>query len=93
MFVLTLAKCLRAFKKAESNIGSPNFINMVHVDHDQHLLPIVIIVLGESGGIIIFNYRSILLFISMPETKTKAARWFIDKKIDPSGCGNRKIKT
>ena len=92
MFVLTLAKCLRALKKAESNTGSPNFINMVYVDHDQHLLPIVIIVLGESGAIIIFNFRSILLFISMPETKTKAARWSLIKKLTPLAVATEKSK-
>lgn len=64
---------------------------MVDVDRLSTSLPIVIDVLRESSDITIFNFRSIL-FLSMPEMKTKAAGWSLIKKLIPVAVATEKAE-
>ena len=75
-----IAKCLRALKKAESN-GIKSSSDMLD-GNDQHL-SMVINVLRDSRALTISIFRSILLFLTMPELKTKAGGWSLIRKLMP----------
>lgn len=75
-----IAKCLRALKKAESNnIKSPSDM----LDRNDQHLSIVINVIRDLRALTISIFKSILLFLTMPELKTKSGGWSLIRKLLP----------
>ncbi|XVF18121.1 hypothetical protein REPUB_Repub10bG0184800 [Reevesia pubescens] len=70
-----VAKCLGEMKKVESKFGSST-----PIDVDYHLL-MMVKVLREASSVTISVFQSLLLFLSMPSTKT---RWSKISKLIPT---------
>ncbi|OMO55734.1 hypothetical protein CCACVL1_27051 [Corchorus capsularis] len=67
-----VVKCLGDLKKMETKFGSSAVLSVSDVDH--HLL-MVVKVLREASSITIAVFQSLLLFLSMPSTKTRIGGW------------------